>query len=206
MMKLCGFPSSTNTWMVRALAAHLSIPLEFQFFDPNKGELRNPEFLKLNPTGRVPVLVDSDFVLWEANAIMQYLASKKPSSLWPDDVRVRADIMRWQSWQLAHWTGVCQPLVFQNFVKPLLKLGEPDVDVVKQTTEAFHKEAAVLDQHLSNRQYLVNNSLTLADFAVGSYLAYAKPARFPLEPYANIRNWSARFDALPAWRETAPEM
>src|SRR5437879_10284276 len=64
-----------------------------------------------SPTGRTPTLVDGDFVLWESNAIMQYVASHAPNTLWPDDARARADIVRWQSWQLAHWSGeACQPL------------------------------------------------------------------------------------------------
>ena len=102
-MKLYGFPHSPNTWKVRAVAAHLGLRLDFEFVDLTKGQSRTPAFLALNPTGRTPVLVDGDFKLWESNAIMQYLASRTTNSLWPDDARARADIMRWQSWQLAHW-------------------------------------------------------------------------------------------------------
>src|SRR5688500_2546204 len=110
-MKLYGFPASDNTWKVRAFAAQLGQGLAFEFVDLTKGQSRTPEFLALNPPGRTPVLVDGDFALWESNAIMQYLASQKPNSLWPDDVRVRADIMRWMSWQLAHWGKEgCEPL------------------------------------------------------------------------------------------------
>jgi glutathione S-transferase len=102
-MKLYGFPPSPNSWQVRALAAHLGVPLEFEFVDITKGESHTPAYLALNPTGRTPTLVDGDFKLWESHAIMQYIASKTASSLWPDDVRARADITRWQSWTLAHW-------------------------------------------------------------------------------------------------------
>ena len=101
-MKLIGFPPSPNTWKVRAVAAHLGLPLEFEFVDLTKGQQRTPAYLALNPTGRAPVLIDGDFTVWESNAIMQYLAGRSPNSLWPNDSRVRADIMRWQSWQLAH--------------------------------------------------------------------------------------------------------
>ena len=103
MMKLYGFPHSPNTWKVRAVAAHLGLRLDFEFVDLTKGQSRTPAFLALNPTGRTPALVDGDFKLWESNAIMQYLASRTTNSLWPDEARARADIMRWQSWQLAHW-------------------------------------------------------------------------------------------------------
>jgi glutathione S-transferase len=203
-MELYGFPSSTNVWMVRAIAAHLNITLEFKLVDPFAGGLATPEFLQLNPTGRVPVLVDDDFVLWESNAIAQYLASQTPNSLYPEDIKLRADIMRWQSWQMSHWKTGCQPLQYENLVKPMLGMGEPDPQAINQATTIFYREAAVLDRHLTNREYLVDNSLTLADFAVGAYLPYAKPAHFPLESYPNIQKWFAKIESLPAWQETAP--
>ena len=102
-MKLYGFPPSPNTWKVRAVAAHLRVPLDFEFVDLTKGGSHTPDYLALNPTGRAPTLVDGDFKLWESTAIMQYVASKSPNTLWPNDARTRADIMRWQSWDLAHW-------------------------------------------------------------------------------------------------------
>jgi len=103
-MKLYGFPPSPNTWKVRAVAAHVSVPLELALVDLSKGQQRTPEYLALNPTGRTPTLVDGDLVLWESTAIMHYLANQKPNSLWPSNPRARADIMRWQSWQLQHWS------------------------------------------------------------------------------------------------------
>src|SRR3954463_11342499 len=82
-MKLYGFPLSPNTWKVRAVIAHLGLPVEEIFVDLSKGEQMAPSYLMLNPTGRTPTLVDGDFVLWESTAIINYLASKKPSTLWP---------------------------------------------------------------------------------------------------------------------------
>ncbi len=86
-MKLYGFPASPNTWKVRALAAQLKMPLEFELVDLLKGAQQTPAFLAINPTGRTPVLVDGDFKLWESNAILQYLASKNPTPLYPNDAR-----------------------------------------------------------------------------------------------------------------------
>src|ERR1044071_8161505 len=120
-MKLYGFSASPNTWKVRAFAAHLGIPLDYEFVDLTKGAQRAPDYLKINHTGRTPTLVDGDFKLWESTAIMQYIADRKPNSLWPSDARTRADIVRWQSWQLAHWGAEsCQPLLFNRLVKKIL--------------------------------------------------------------------------------------
>jgi glutathione S-transferase len=204
-MKLYGFPSAPTTWQVRAVAAHLGIPLEDVLVDLGKGEQRAPDYLALNPTGRTPTLVDGGFVLWESTAIMQYLASQKPNALWPDDMRVRADIARWQSWHLQHWAaGACTPLLFERFVKPFFAMGAPDEAVVAKATENFRSEAAVLDGHLARRAYLVGNGPTLADFTAVSPLVYAAEGQLPIGDFPNLRDWSARILALPAWRDTAP--
>ncbi|HEX5509727.1 MAG TPA: glutathione S-transferase family protein [Pseudolabrys sp.] len=205
-MKLYGFPLSPNTWKVRAVAAYLHVPLELEFVDLAKGASHTPDYLALNPTGRTPTLVDGDFILWESNAIVQYIAGKKPNRLWPDDVRARADISRWLCWQLAHFEAeACQPLTFQRLVKKLVNLGPPDEAIVAKATEAFKRDAAVVDSHLAKRSYLVGNDVTLADFAVAASLIYSKEAELPLAPYANVRAWFERVFALQAWRDTAPQ-
>jgi len=205
-MKLYGFPPSPNTWKVRAVAAHLGIPLELEFVDLTKGDSRTPAFLAINPAGRTPALVDGDFKLWESTAIMQYLASQKPNSLWPDNARARADIARWQSWQLAHWSKEgCEPLIFNRLVKKLLGLGAPDEAAVAKGLESFNKEAKVLDAHLAKQPYLVGKELTLADISVAAPLFYTKEADLPVGAYPRIQEWFGRVSALPCWRETAPQ-
>ena len=203
-MKLYGFPPSPNTWKVHAVAAHLGIPLEFELVDLTKP--RTPDYLAINPTGRTPTLVDGDFTLSESNAIMQYLASRTSNSLWPDNVRTRADIVRWQSWQLAHWSAdACLPLIFQRLVKKFLNLGAPDEAVVAKATECFNREARMLDAHLAKQPYLVGDAVTLADFGVAASLFYAKEGELPLASYPDIQDWFGRISALPAWRDTAPQ-
>lgn len=206
-MKLYGFPASPNTWKVRALASYLTVPLEFEFVDLLKGAQHTPAFLMLNPTGRTPVLVDGDFKLWESNAILQYLASKNPTPLYPNDAKGRADVTRWQCWELAHWGAqACQPLTFENLVKKFVNLGAPDQAVVAKATEAFNKEAKMLDAHLARHKYLVNDTLTIADFTCAAPLFHAQGAAMPVAPYANIGAWFGRVSALPCWSETAPQM
>jgi glutathione S-transferase len=68
----------------------------------------------------------------------------------------------------------------------------------------FHQDAAVLDKHLERHPYLVNDTLTLADFTVAAPLFHAERAKIPLEKYGNIRSWFAKQAALPAWQQTAP--
>ncbi len=206
-MKLYGFAASPNTWMVRAVAAHLGIPLDYQHIDLTKGESHTPAYLAINPTGRTPALVDGDFKLWEANAIMQYLASQKPNSLWPDNARARADIMRWQSWQLAHWGHEsCQPLLFNRLVKKILNLGPPDEAAVAKATECFNRDMAVLEAHLGQQPYLAGKDITLADFSVAAPLFHTQGAGFPVGPYKKVQDWFGRVSALPCWGQTAPQL
>jgi glutathione S-transferase len=206
-MKLYGFPPSPNTWKVRALASYLGVPLELEFVDLLKGEQRTPTYLAINPTGRTPTLLDGDVTLWESNAILQYIAGKAGGPLWPDDAAKRADISRWQCWQLAHWGAeACNPLTFQRVVKKVANLGPPDEAVVAKATEAFNKEAAMLDAHLGKHKYLAGDALTVADFAVAASMLYAERAEMPLGPYTNVRTWFERVTGLPCWRETAPQL
>ncbi len=121
-----------------------------------KGAQYAPAYLAVNPTGRTPTLVDGDFKLWESNAILQYIAGKSATPLWPNDARTRADITRWQCWELAHWSAqACGPLTFERLVKKFVNLGVPDETAVAKATEAFNKEGKVLDAHLMKQKYLV---------------------------------------------------
>ena len=205
-MKLYGFPPSPNTWQIRALADYLGVPLEFELVDLTKGGSRTPAFLAINPTGRTPALVDGDFKLWETLAIMQYIASKKPNALWPNDARLRADITRWQSWNLAHWNrDVWSAVLTERLVKKILNLGPPDEAAIAKGVAAYEKEAAMLDAHLAKQKHLVGNTLTIADFAVAAPLFYAKEAELTIEPYPHMRAWFERIAALPCWGVTAPQ-
>jgi len=184
-MKLVGFPPSPRTWAARAVAAQLGIPVELEFVDLTKGQQHSPEYRAINPTGRSPTLVDGDFKLWETTAIMHYLGGQKPNTLWPDDVRVRADIVRWQSWTLAHWEKEsCVPLVFERIVKQILGAGPPDAAVVAKALDNFARDAKLLE---------------------AGPLLYHERAGIPLADYPKLRDWFGRVTALPCWKETAPE-
>jgi glutathione S-transferase len=142
-------------------------------------------------------------VLWESNAILQYLAAKKPESgMLPTDARGRADIARWLCWDLAHWDPACATLIFEHLVKKLLNLGGPDPKEVAKGHERFQTFAPVLDGHLEDRKYVMGDQLTVADFSIGAPLNLASRADIPLDRYAHIKRWYATLTELPAWRKT----
>src|SRR5258708_31263756 len=96
-MKLYDFAFSPNCRKVRALAYELGIELEFLLVDLSKGAQRTPAFLAINPTGRVPVLVDGHLVLWESTAILRYLAGKARGALVPTPARAQPEVEPWIS-------------------------------------------------------------------------------------------------------------
>jgi glutathione S-transferase len=184
-------------------AKHLGLKPEYKLVDLGKGEQRSPEFLAINPNGRVPTLVDEDHVIWESNAIMYYLARKAGSDLWPRDER-EVDVIRWLSWDLAHFTRHTNTLFYEGVVKPQIGLGEPNKDVLKEALDMFRRTAPVLEQHLAGRTWVVGDGLTVADFALASYLPEAPVSGVPVSEFPNIEKWLARVMALPAWADPYP--
>jgi glutathione S-transferase len=196
---------SPNVRRVRLTAAVLGVQLEQTNLDFAKGEHKRPEVLALNPNGAVPILVDGDFVLTESRAIMQYLASKKPESgLLPRDEQARANVIRWQFWDSSHFSPQLGTLTFQRVLKPMMGLGEPDAGKIEEALANFRRFAAVLNEHLDGKQYVVGDAMTLADLTLASSLMYAQPSEAPLAEFPNIQAWFSRISALDAWKQTNP--
>ena len=204
-MKLYFHPMSGNSRRVLLVATHLDIPLERILVDLPKGEQRGAPHLKRNPNGRVPVLDDDGFVLWESRAIMQYLAEKAPGqTLLPTDARGRADVSRWLFWCAAHMAPANTVLVFENFVKPQAGRGPADPAEVARGEALVAQYAPILDAHLAGRTWVAQDRLTLADFSLSASFALAGPARLPIADYANLRAWLGRVQELEAWKRTTP--
>lgn len=187
-----------------AVAKYLQSPVEFVRVDLSRNGQKQPDFLAINPNGRVPALEDGAFKLWESHAIMCYLARKAGSDLWPTDEIEQIDIMRWLNWDTAHFSRHAGRLFFQRFVKPHFGLGGPDPSEVEDATGFFMAFADVLNEHLKGRETIVGNRLTVADFAIASVLPWAKEAALPLEPFPEVRRWHESMMALPAWRDPFP--
>jgi len=203
-IELYVFPPSPRAFKVMALANHLGLDCELRMIDLRKGEQKTPQYAALNPNMRMPTLKDGDLVLWESNAILQYLALRRPQSgLFPADERARLDVTRWQFWELAHWDPACAVFAFEYVAKPiLLGIHEPDQAALAKGTELFHRAAKVLDGQLRDRKFVTGEALTIADFSLGAALNIAEMAHLPVEPYGEIKRWYAGLRALPAWQKT----
>jgi glutathione S-transferase len=203
-MKLYYFESA-NPRKACAVAKHLSLPVQLVRVDLAKREHNTPGYLAINPNGKVPALVDGDNRLWEANAIMAYLARAADSDLWPRDDGRQIELMRWLSWDAFHFTRHGATLVFQHIVRPHFLGAEPDAKAVEEATGFFRQFAAVLNEHLRGRRHILGDTLTIADFALAATLPNAEQAKIPVSEFTEIQRWHDRLNELPAWRQPFPQ-
>jgi glutathione S-transferase len=203
-MKLYWFDTA-NPRKACAVAKYLQSPVEYVHVDLGRGEHKAPAYLALNPNGKVPTLVDGERTLWESAAIMCHLAARSDSELWPQDDR-QIDVIRWLSWDLAHFYKCGGTLYFEHVIKPRFGLGDTDRAAVAQATNAWGGVAAILDSPVHDRRWLTGNGLSIADFAVAAMLPYAQPARIPLGEFSAVQRWHDRLNELDAWREPFPEL
>ena len=202
-MKLYYSPLSSNSLKVRVAAALFDIPLELANVELPKGEQRRPEYLAINPMGKVPVLVDGDFVLPESAAIMIYLAETKPgNTLYPAERQARAEVNRWLFWAANHWAPAIGALAFEKVLKPQFFHGESDPAQIKRQEDLIAGFAKVLDQQLAKHKWVAGKVLTLADIAIAA--AFASPVQLPIESWPHIASWFGRIRSLPAWQTAVP--
>ena len=198
-MKLYTNLFSPNARKVHAVAHALGIELETQTVDLRAGEQRTPDYLALNPNGKVPTLVDGDTVLWESNAIMCYLAGKGDTELWPKSAK-RYDILRWMFWESNHLTQALNRLFGQKF----FNRDNPDQAIIKSASKSFRKYATILDGNLADKAYVTGDTLTLADFAIGAGFGYIVPLELPVDGLENIHRWWGAFSATDSGRLLLP--
>lgn len=203
-MRLYHHPASSSSRRVMLAAIHMGTPLEL-----TEVSLMSPEdrrrLEKLNPNSKLPVLQDGEFTLWESCAIMQYLADRTyGQTLYPDNILLRADINRWMLWTCQHFAPTLGIIVYERIWKGLTGKGGAEAAQVARAERQIAQFAAVLDQHLADRAWVVGDKLSLADFALAAPLMYMDQARLPVTQYAHIMAWHARLRQLDAWKQTEP--
>ena len=202
-MKLYYDPISVNCRKVVAGFALMGVEFEKAHVDYFKAEQKAPEYLKINPNGAIPALVDGDLKLWESNAILQYAADKKEAfAYYPRDLKVRADINRWLLWEAANWFPSCYIYLVENVVKPLLK-AQPDRAVTDKEAPNWHRLANILDERLAKHRWLCGDKVTLADIAVAAPMHLHPYQKLPLDAHPNLKRWMTEgIEQLPCWKAT----
>jgi glutathione S-transferase len=198
---------SSNGRKAVALARQLQIAHELIEVNVYRGEGRNADFLALNPFGKVPTLVDGDFVLWESNAILIYLSEAHGDfRAWAREPRRRAELARWLFWESAHWQPVLTQVLREHaghIMAPAYvqaPSAEPRWDAPQLTALLQH-----LEQRLQQTPFLGGDELTLADFSVIAMTIYFRRLGFPFASYPALGAWYERTHALPGWKSTSAE-
>lgn len=171
--------------------------------DMRKGENRNPEYLALNPMGKIPSFIDGSLYLWESNAINEYVAAKHPEvMLVPTKLEGRAAVQRWLYFQTGHVSPACLQ-VFRSTNPHTQAFWGSKLDEV--ALEAGRKELArylpVLELALTGKPWL-EGEFSLADIAYAPHFMMVKDGGFDFSPYPNVSAWYARLTARQAWHQT----
>ena len=203
-MKLYTFPPSNNSVKVMAVLHHLNIDPEIEMIDLTKGESQSPDFKAINPNGKIPALKDGDFVVWESQAIMRYLAEKHDSDLIPSDLESRATMNQWMSWHLAHLGPAIGGVIWERVASRFFEGYEPDEHNLKKCLANLERFAPILDQHLADREFMVGNQLTLADFEIATSFIYIEMAQLPVTQYQHIMKWLKGVLEIPAFKKAIP--
>jgi len=202
-MKLYLFPPSPRVLGIVALKNHLALDCEVQPIDLGRGDQLTPQYVALNPNKKMPTLEDDGFVLWESNAILFYMAAKRPDGgLWPSDLRGQAEVLRWLAWESAHWDAESWGMVvFEKASKAVLGLGPPDPAFIARGEQNFARFAAVLNDSLRGKTWLVGETLTIADFSIAGFVPLAERMALPVEKFPEILRWYKGLAALRAWQD-----
>ena len=200
---------SPYAWRAQFALEHKALPYELKVLSFSAGDTRKPEFLALNPRHQVPVLVDGDFVLYESNAIVEYLDEAYPAAgapLFPGDARTRA-LARRMVQEVDHYFGeAVDPLITQAFfVKP----EERDPDVIASSRRAIADEFGLFTQAM--RGEFLAGPISAADFAFYPLVAFVKRCEMKLPDLdfdalatPAIAAWKKRIEALPFFDKTIP--
>lgn len=169
-------------WMLKELGlAYHHVPTNFL-----DGSTRQPEFLEVNPNGRVPAIVDGDLRLFESMAINLYLAKKHAGPLGPVDLREDALATQWSFWVV---TEVEKPLLLAAANLYLFAEAARNADEAAMALDKLQRPFAVLEAHLQTRDFLISDRFTVADLNVAAVLTLLPLAGIDVDAYPQMKAW-----------------
>lgn len=197
-MKVLGRLSSHNVQKVMWCAAELGIAVERTDVGGKFGGNKEDAYLRLNPNGVVPTLLDDGVVVWESNTILRYLCNTHPTSLYPAGAAQRSEVERWMDWQLTTLVAGMVPL-FQSIVRTPKEQHQSELIARHRTTSATAMR--IIDSALAQRQYLAGDEFTLADICIGPSVYRWFELPIEREDLPALARWYEAARARPAFRE-----
>lgn len=179
----------TSAYRCHVMLKELGIEWEEVPLDMSKGEHKSPDYLRLNPNGKVPTLVDGDFVIWESMAINQYLAQKYKPALLGGSIENAALIEQWSFWSIVH----VQRYLFEMFM-------DNSEETRNRCTAAILPMHKVLDAHLEGRDYLLGDLFSLADINVGTVIAVNRLVKNDISEFQHMNAWLGRLFSRPCFQ------
>ena len=198
MLKIWGRVNSVN--VKKALWAMEELGVKYERVDAGMehGVVKTPEYQKMNPNSLVPTIDDDGFVLWESHAIVRYLAAKHGAgTLWPADLKQRADSDRWMDW--AYTFQASLRAVFWGLIRTPVE--KRDLKAIEEGKKRCGELLAIPDQALAHRPYVVGNSLTIGDIPLGCHVQLWM--RLPIErpSHPNLERWFERLGTRAPFRK-----
>ncbi|MCX6117826.1 MAG: glutathione S-transferase family protein [Proteobacteria bacterium] len=203
-MELFDWKNSYNSRKIRAVGFECDVNVKPVELDMTSGAHKAPDFLAMNPNGKVPLLKDGAFSLWESNAIMCYVASKsKGAKLLPTDAAERSKVDQWLFWQTSHLSPSLGKIGYEKIWKAKFGLGAEDPKAIEAAMPEVDRFLKVLDGELSKRDWVASNQLTVADFACAAAFISRKKMALDLTPYKSLTKWLDRVESRPSWKNAA---
>ena len=193
MITLYDYLPSQNAWKVRQLLHHLQQPHERVLVSIFEGGGQSEDFLRINPTGKVPALrLEDGRTLAESNAILCYLADG--TRYLPDDAFGRAKVIQWLSFEQENVESVIGSLRHWSMTGKLVRRSP---ELVEAKRRGALRTLTLLDREFAQRPFIAGDAYTIADIAIFAYGSRAEEAGVSLAPYPNVRSWIERVQAQP---------
>jgi len=199
MVRILGRANSINVQKVMWLTGELDLDVERIDIGMQFGGNDTPEYLAKNPNGLIPTLEDDGDVVWESHSIVRYLAEKYGGpAWWPEQLIERATAGQWMDWYLSR-VHAPMTVIFWNVVRHPPEKRDPAA-VVKATDDAA-KAWRILDDHLSDRDFVGGGAPCVGDIPVGCAIHRWTAMDFDKPDFPNLAAWYARLSDRPAFRE-----
>jgi glutathione S-transferase len=191
-----GFDFSSPANKVRFAANAMGLTYEYRQVNLLAGEQKSPEFLKLNPIGRVPAIDDNGFKVFESAVIIKYLADKNNSSLYPKDLQKRTIIDQWIDFSNIHVATALARITFNRVMYKLLNV-EKDERSLNDGIKFLGNFLPIIEKQLKEHKYLAGNEMSLADINLLAVLDPAELSSVDLSAYPSIVNWRKNLKTQP---------
>ena len=198
------YAETLNPRKACAVAQYVGAPVEFVHVDLKSGEHRKPPFLAINPNGKVPVLEDGENRVWEANAIMGYLAQSAGSDFWPTGAR-QIDVLRWLSWDAQHFSRHASTLYFEHVIKPIFHLGPPDESCDEGSNGSGPAVRACPRRPFARSRISARRRADHCRLRGRRSTALCRTGTDPARGISGGQRWHDRLNGLAAWREPFPQ-